>query len=390
MTDATTILPPQPISDEAGRLEPFDWYASRRETDPVAYDERRETWDVFRYEDVTRILTDEHRFSPNVSHAATVDDATDAPLAASMVQSDPPAHGRRREFAEPAFAPDQIDRLRPRIREIAGTFLTEESGEVSFVESFAAPFPVAVIAELMDVPRDRRETFGEWVRTLVAHPATADEAAELADRRREAQRSLHGLFDRLLDERADSDGRDLVTMAANMERLSRRETIQFCVLLLTAGSVSTESLLTNAVWCLASRGLLDDTLDRSRAIDEVLRYRSPEQALRRVVVADTVVGGKTLAAGDVVTVWLGSANRDPAAFDDPATFCPDRHPNPHLAFGAGSHYCLGAPLARLEASVTLELLTDRYADIEPDVSDLAPKPGFPYYGLESLTCRVTV
>ena len=164
------------------------------------------------------------------------------------------------------------------------------------------------------------------------------------------------------------------------------------MLLLIAGNITTTNLVTNAVWCFDEHGVTDAVrtgdIDRKQAIEEVLRYRSPVQSLRRVATRDVELGGKTIEKGDLVTAWIGSANRDPDVFDAPDEFRPERSPNRHIAFGKGIHYCLGAPLARVEADVALKALLEQFDTIEPTEIDKKPVPSQVLYGLETLPCRV--
>ncbi|PSP81568.1 cytochrome P450 [Halobacteriales archaeon QS_1_68_20] len=400
---AALALPPEAISSREGQLAPFGWYAEMRRDRPVDYDPQRQTWDVFRYEDVGRVLDDDGTFTADMTRAEVdvPDEASDGddgesgqPLGRTMLHTDPPDHERLRGFAEAPFDRNAIRRDRPRFEALTEKLLDrlDDRSRIDLVGDFAEDLPVSIIAELLDVPADRRDRFRNWSKALIAHPDEETRAAyeETRDRQRRAYRELREYFSDLIDERTDGD--DLVTLVANEADLDRPERVEFCILVLLAGVISTTSLVTNAVWCFAEHDAIDAVrsgeIDRMQAIEEVLRYRSPEQALRRVAVDDVELAGRQIEAGDIVTVWLGSANRDPDVFDAPDRFRPERHPNPHLAFGKGTHYCLGAPLARVEAEVAIEKLFERFRTIDPDRTDRTPLPTFPYHSLSSLPCDV--
>jgi len=387
---------PAALQDRDGRLDPFDWYRERRTTEPVAYDDDRLTWDVFRYEDVTAVLGDHERFSsatPPEEQASTPMGPN--PLSQTMITVDPPEHERLRGFVDERFRPGTIRELRPSVEALADALLDDLPGDrFDFVDGYAFPLPVTVIAELLDVPAERRDEFKAWSDALVAAPEVQTEDA-LRENELERMQSMvdMGLFFRdVLEARRGGDGDDLVTLAANAEDLSPTEQLGFTIILLIAGNITTTNLLTNAVWTFAEQGLLDDVAAGDVALDgaveEVLRYRSPVQAMSRVATEDVELGGRAIAAGERVTAWIGSANRDEAMFDEPDAFRPDRRPNRHIAFGTGVHYCLGAPLARLEADVALTAFLDRYDGVTLADEPLEPVASPIVYGLASLPLRV--
>ena len=199
-------------------------------------------------------------------------------------------------------------------------------------------------------------------------------------------------FAKLLEERQGGDGDDLVTLAANAVELSRGEKVGFCILLLLAGNITTTNLLTNTIWSFEEGGITNDVrterIDHKQAIEEALRYRSPIQSLKWIATEDVELNGQQIQAGDVLTLWLGAANRDPEVFDAPDEFRPERGPNRHIAFGTGVHFCLGAHLARMEADVALGQLFERFDRLDADLSD--PRPLSSLYGLESLPCEVSM
>lgn len=395
--ETPSTQPPAALRSRERQLAPFDWYAKMRQEAPVHYDEQRMVWDVFRHEDINRILTDHETFSSDATEADTPlfeDSDEDLSLLRTMLSTDPPEHERLRGFAADRFRPGTIREYRSRIEAVADEFLDDLAGadHIDIVDDFAYPFPVTIIAELLGIPGERREQFKEWSDALVARPKDDTEAAieENRTRRKRAQREMRDYFSTLLDERTAGDGDDLVTLAATTDDLSREEKIGFCELLLIAGNITTTNLITNAIWCFDEQNVTDAVrtgeIDRTRAIEEVLRYRSPVQELSRIATEDVEIGGKQIEAGDRIGVWVGSANRDPDVFDTPSEFRPERSPNPHMAFGKGIHFCLGAPLARIEADIALGALLDQFEVLVPDDSEKNPLRTF--HGLETLPCRV--
>lgn len=387
--------PPNAIRSREGQLEPFEWYAGMRQESPVHFDEQRERWDLFRYDDVNRVLTDHDSFTSDRSQMGTesANDTEDGgSILQTMISVDPPEHNRLRGFVNERFQPGTLREYQPRIEELTDVLLDQiDSTTFDFVDEFAVPLPVIVIAELLGIPAERRDQFKDWSDALVARPEDGSTAAvkQVRQRRQQAQQEMGRYFATLLEERQNGTGDDLITLAATTEELTRDEQIGFCMLLLLAGNITTTNLLTNALWCFEEQEITDairtGEIDRKQAIEEVLRYRSPIQSLDRIAVEDVELNGQHIQAGDVITGWLGAANRDPERFDAPEAFRPERSPNRHIAFGTGVHYCLGAPLARIEADIAFEMLLDRFETLEADLTDLQPIHSL--YGLESLTCH---
>lgn len=389
--------PPNAIRSRDGQLEPFEWYAEMRRTSPVHFDEQRQTWDLFRYEDINRVLTDHEAFTANrtqsdADSATTPDNG--GSIRQTMITVDPPEHDRLREFVNEQFQPGTLREYRPRIETLTQELLDQIDGasQFDFVEEFAIPLPVIIIAELLGIPAERRDQFKDWSDALVARPEDDSKAAikRVQQQRQQAQEEMSEYFATLLEERQTGNGNDLITLTATTEELTREEQIGFCMLLLLAGNITTTNLLTNTLWCFEEQEITEEIrtgeIDRTKAIEEVLRYRSPIQSLRRIAVEDVELKGQQIQAGDVLTLWLGAANRDPELFDVPEEFRAERRPNRHIAFGNGVHYCLGAPLARIEADIAVEILLDRFETMNANLTDLQPLRSL--YGLESLTCTL--
>lgn len=389
--------PPEAIRSRTGQLAPFEWYAEMRQEVPVHFDEQRETWDVFRYEDVNRVLGDHEAFTANRSLADTESPSNaedDGAILQTMISTDPPEHNRLRGFVNERFQPGTLREYQPRIEELTEDLLDDvaDKKRFDFVEAFSIPLPVTVIAELLGIPAERRDQFKDWSDALVARPEddSKESIQRVRQQRQRAQEEMGKYFAKLLAERQAGEGSDLITLAATTEELTRREQVGFCMLLLLAGNITTTNLLTNAIWCFEEQGTTEairtGDVDHEKAIEEVLRYRSPIQSLKRIAVEDVELNDQQIQAGEVVTLWLGSANRDPEIFDAPEEFRPERSPNRHMAFGKGIHYCLGAPLARIEANVAVRKLLDRFEQLDADLSNLQPLGTL--YGLTSLPCEV--
>ena len=390
---------PEALSDRETWLEPFEWYGEMRADSPVRYDRRRGSWDVFRYDDVKRVISDDETFSTDPRNAADFvepDGEGEGLILDTMLFQDPPRHDELRGVVEEAFSPRAVGDLEGRIRELAGDLideaLAEGDGEMDLVEAFSYPLPIIVIAEMLGVPTEDRAQFKEWSDSLVA--AASDE--EVVERQQESQREMAWYFLELIEERRENPREDLISTIATAElsdgrRLPQEEALGMCMLLLIAGNITTTNLITNAVRCFDGQDQFDELAGNEStigtAVEEVLRYRSPVQAMTRVTREDVSLGGETIEMGDRIVAWLGSANRDERAFESGESFRADRAPTQHLGFGNGTHYCLGAPLARLEARVALDELLARADGLSIADADLSPTRSSFIYGVESLPVR---
>ncbi len=361
-------------------LDPFPWYAMMRESAPVFLDPRRHTWSVFKYNDVQRVLSEHSVFSSQFI-------GSDQPLDASMISMDPPRHRQLRSLVTLAFTPRTIARLEPRIIEITNELLDRVApqGKMDVINDLSAPLPVTVIAELLGVPLADRESFKLWSDQLVgAAPSSS----------KDPQEAMSDYFKWIVEQRREEPQDDLISalLAAQIDgkHLTEQELMGFCVLLLVAGNETTTHLIGNAIWCFddhpqAWAELRADPTLLPNAIEEVLRYRSPVKLMFRVTTQDTRIGDKDIPTGVGVTAWIGSADRDEEQFPNAATFDIHRSPNRHLAFGHGIHFCLGAPLARLESKIALSIMLARFASIRRDRdAELEPVGAFILHGLKSL------
>jgi cytochrome P450 len=334
-------------------------------------------WLVTRYEDVRAVLADP-AVSKNVRVAHelferhnTNQDArrlfSDA-LSAHMLNSDPPDHTRLRRLVGKAFTARRIDELRPRIEEITETLLDGMAGrdEVDLLNAFAFPLPITVICELLGVPQEDRDDFRTWSNTLLSGDRVPEEIGA-------ASAAMAEYLTKLVADKRANPGEDMVTALVHAhdegDRLDQNELVAMLFLLLVAGHETTVNLIGNGTLALLRNpdqlaALRADPSLVHGAIEEFLRYDGPVQlATFRFTTQPLTVGGTVIPEGEFVLVSLTSANRDPEKFADPDTLDVTRPSGGHVAFGHGIHYCLGAPLARLEGEIAIGRLLARYPEL---------------------------
>jgi cytochrome P450 len=343
-----------------------------RQTEPVSFDPKFKSWNVFRYDDVAAVLGDHATFSSERRGGG--------PGLPSIVGMDPPRHRKLRGLVNQAFTPRIVEQLAPRITEVAEELVERVAGQgqLDVMQDFAYPLPITIIAELLGIPVEEQATFRRWSETLIAGPRTdALRGRSFAQEREEMLRDLNAYFVGKLGERRASPRQDLMSrlLAAEVdgERLGEQDLVEFCRLLLIAGYETTACLIGSAVLCLDDHPETADELRRDPsllpgAVEEVLRCFPSVAGTMRMTTAPVRVGPQELAAGESVIVWLGSANYDEAHFADPERFDVRRTPNRHLGFGQGIHFCVGAPLARLETRIALTVLLQRLPRLRRDRS----------------------
>jgi cytochrome P450 len=346
----------------------YDWYRQMRETQPVYRDPNWGGWHVFRYADVARILSDYATFSSDESRYAPVEQRDTSPITSSILRMDPPRHRQLRNLVSQAFTPRMVAQLEPRIQQITSELLDQVAGkgEMDAIRDLAYPLPVTVIAELLGIPAELREDFKRWSDALVTgDERTTEEEMQVLFQEIEG---MFGYFTQVLSERRAHPQNDLVSalLAAEVDgqRLSDMELLGFCGLLLVAGNETTTNLIGNLLLCLDENPGVVERLRANRslvpgAIEEALRYYSPVKTMTRYTTAETTVGDQRIEAGQIILPWFSSANRDEAEFPGADHFDIEREPNRHLGFGRGIHFCLGAPLARLETRTALNAMLDR-------------------------------
>jgi cytochrome P450 len=387
------------LYSDAFRAETYATFARMRDQDPVlcqpGIDGETPIWFVTRYEDAESVLLDDERFVRDPRLALSSEQlAGELPpfvpfIDSNMLNRDGDDHRRLRRLVSKVFTPRIVERLRPRIQEIADTLIDRVStdGEMELVSAFAFPLPITVIAELLGVPVADRERFREWSAAMVS-PALA--AAELE----QADASLTAFVDYLrvlFGERRHEPGQDLVSALVAVEdggdTLSEEELSSMVALLIVAGHETTVSLIGNATLALLTNPEQRTALERDpallpRAIEELIRYDGPvERTLVRWAAVDVELRGEKIRRGDSVIVILGAADRDPERFEEPdrLDLAAERETR-HLGFGRGPHFCLGAPLARLEAEIALGTLLRRLPGLRlavaPDELRWRPVPLF--------------
>lgn len=358
------------------RRNPFPAYDELRRRAPLLRESRSGAWMVFDYAGVKRVLTDHETFSSSV---------TPAPLISKwLIFSDTPRHSKLRKLIAKAFTPGMVAALEPRIRELSGDLLDQviERGEMDLARDFSVPLPMMVIAEMLGIPIRDWPRFREWGDLILKLSYTVGGSAEAMNAVGEGFRAVTAEMSSYLNDalakRRFAPGDDLLSLLAgsevDAERLTEEDILGFFQLLLVAGTETTTNLLNNAVLCLLEHPEEMEKLRSSAhllspAIEEVLRFRSPVQWMFRLTKREVELHEQTIPAGALVLPMIGSANRDPGQFPEAGRFNVARDPNPHLAFGHGIHFCIGAPLSRLEARIALSDLLGRTKNLRLKSSD---------------------
>jgi len=389
--------------DEATRRDPFPAYRRARREAPVYAHPGLPVTSVFRYDDVAGILRDPRTWSSAGLRRNVAPAESEAEMPPMMMLQDGAEHARLRSLVNLAFTPRIVARLEPRIRAIAHELCDAalDASKVDLVAAIATPLPVRVIAELIGVPTEDGARFKAWSEALAANVGSgflgasspAQQRAQVAIRR-----ELHAYFEPLAERRRGEPLEDLLSglVAAELEgsRLSFPELLQMLVLLLVAGNETTTTLIGNAALDLLERPALLARTRREPAVlagfvEEVLRFSSPIQMDARAAHKEVELRGHRFAPGDIVLAWLGAANRDEDHFARAEEFDAERRDNRHLAFGFGSHFCLGSNLARLETRIALEVLLARTRDLEPDWSGpLRMHPSFVFRSYTRVPVRI--
>lgn len=376
-------------------LNPFPWYEVMRREHPVFYDQMNGLWHVFRYRDVKRVLSDYHYFSSAEGRNGNANN----PIGSSIISSDPPRHTHLRSLVSKVFTPRRVEQLAPRIRQVAEEILNalKDGNGFDLVKEFSGPLPVIVIAEMLGIPPSDRGKFRRWSDQLVSgtREDTSEEAGEFSN----PQLAMASYFTEVIENKRKNPGNDLISSLIDSEvdgeKLSPTELLGFCILLLVAGNETTTNLITNSIMALSENNDQYDAVVGnpdliSRTIEEVLRFKSPVQSMFRTCTAETEIDGQKIRKGDALLAWIGSANRDTDEFEDAGEFRVERDPNRHLAFGEGVHFCLGAPLARLEAGIALETLFEHLGKLEIDPEfQREPVGGIIVYGVRSLPVTIS-
>ncbi|HYM14647.1 MAG TPA: cytochrome P450 [Dehalococcoidia bacterium] len=389
----------------AFQADPYPILDDLREREPVHHDTVLQRWILTRHDDVDRVLRDrtlsvdprnagENTFERMFLGAEGLTE--DGHM--SMLFSDPPYHTRLRGLVSKAFSARAVEAMAPRIQQVVDDLLDAVAGRESFdlIEDFAGPLPTIVIAEMLGVDPADRADFKRWsdIGVMVFNPLLTPVERALIEK---AGTALHDYFSRAIAERRARPRADLISSLIAVEeggeRLSDDEILTMCGLLLTAGNVTTTDLIGNGVYALLRfpdqlRKLQADPSLIKSAVEEMLRFDSPVTQSGRTPLAPVEFGGCPIAAGQSITPSLSAANHDPAAYPDPHTFDITRADTHHHSFGGGVHFCLGAPLARLEAQIGIATLVRRFPTLRLSEEPVEWRKIPSFRGLATFTVRV--
>jgi cytochrome P450 len=373
--------------------DPYPTYHRLRAEDPVHHSALG-FWVLTRYADVIAMLRDPRLVKEPIAAfvAARFGMAVPPGLGLSMLDRDPPDHTRLRGLVSKAFTPKALEALRPHIRQIVDGLLAkvEGKGEMDLIEEFAYPLPVRVICEMLGVPVADHERFKGWgldiARGLDAIMLPPD--SEVARRSMAGRPAQAGYIPQLIAEPRAAPRDDMLSALIAAEeagdKLNEDELLATCLLLLVAGHETTVNLIGNGSLALLRhpaelRRLRENPGLIGSAVEELLRYDGPVQRTARIPSEDVTIGGVTIPKGEMVMPFLGAADRDPAQFPDPDRLDITRSDNRHIAFGMGIHFCLGAPLARMEGQIAINAMLERL----PKLALATDRPEY----RESLTLR---
>ncbi len=355
--------------------DPFPTYAWLRREAPVYWDEKNSAWIVSRYEDVVHVSKSPQIFCSRHGVMASSNDRI------SMITMDDPEHTRLRALVSRGFTPRMVAGLEPRIRELARSTVdaVARRGECDFVHDLAVPLPLLVIAEMIGIRPEDRDRFSHWSDAMILAAGRTDDPV-VTQEAMQAYAEYSAYLQEVFEDRRRCPREDLVSklvaaqgdgqLASGGDDIHSDELLMFMTLLLVAGNETTRNAISGGMLCL-----LENPAERARlladidgllptATEEILRYVSPVVGFRRTATQDTTLRGQRVRAGEKVVILHQSANRDEAVFPQADRFVVDRRPNEHVAFGIGTHFCLGANLARMEIRVMLRELLTRLPDME--------------------------
>ena len=374
---------PFDLGNPATNANPFPEFARLRAEDPVHWSPVMKAWIITRHADVKQVALDNRRisadrltpfFRTNPEYRRGSIDSLVRYLNHWMVFRDPPDHTRLRRLFNKAFTPTSVANLRTNVEDIVahlidGMEAKARRGEtVDYIADFAYPLPASVIMDLLGVPRADLERVKLWSDDIALFIGTAQVAGNKYLRAESGAKAMSDYFRALVEDRTGGPRDDLISHLVlardDRDALTTDEIIGTCILLLFAGHETTTNLIGNGfLYSMRYRDqwerLVADPSLAESAVEEYLRYDGPSGALARVAAADLEMGGKRIREGQRLFAFMNSANRDPEAFADPERFDIGRSQNPHVTFGHGIHFCLGAPLARLEAQIATARLAER-------------------------------
>jgi cytochrome P450 len=377
--------------------DPYPVLAALRETGPVLWHEPMGVWLATTHESVSSVLRDRsfgrlwHDWQPEAEM-----EPFNALHRNQMMENEPPAHTRLRRLVAGAFGRGHVERMRPRVEELADTMLDELDSSFDMLGAYAEPMPVYVIADLLGVPRADHASLRDWSQAIVRmyEPNVTREVKTAA---LEASTAFSDYVRAVVEDRRHHLGddliSDLITARDDGARLSDDELVASVVLLLNAGHEASVNVFGNGM-----HALLNDREQLERvtsgevpvavALEELIRYDAALQLFERTATADVEVCGQVVRAGEKIACLMGSANRDASVFPDADRFDVGRDPNPHVGFGMGVHFCLGAPLARLELQISISKLLERFPRLTV-VGDSPRRPTWVLRGFERIDVEVS-
>ncbi|TGB01381.1 cytochrome P450 family protein [Halobacillus salinus] len=378
----------------------YPFYQTQRQENPIfALQENQghTSWIVMKYDHVKELLKSQSFIKDQdklfSTSARDKDEGEPNIFGNMMLDVDPPDHTRLRKLVQPSFNPKTIKQLAPRIEQIADELIEEmktKEGSFDLIDDYAFPLPIIVISELLGIPVEDRDKFRKWSNTIVA--ASEQEEGDFLEDVQAFTQYLTELFEKRSNQPEDDLVSQLIQTQEDGDKLSRNELYSMVVLLIIAGHETTVNLIGNTMYALFEH---PEQLEKVKAdhslipgaIEEGLRYYSPvDFSTARWAGEDMDFHGTTIRRGDFVMASISSANRDEEKFDRPEAFNVERERNAHVAFGFGIHFCLGAPLARLEGKIALEKLLDAFPNLGMDTSTTPPawRRVFLLRGLDSL------
>jgi len=381
------------LSDPAVVADPYPAFAELRAHAPVAWHDGLGIWVATSHAACSQVLRERalgRIFQPR--RPEDVWETFNWLHADSILDSEPPKHTRLRRLVQSAFSRGHVSRLGPRIEELTAGLLDDcaqrlaDDGAFDAIADLAEPLPVLVIAELLGWPEAERHLLRPWSQAIVKMyevNRTPEQEAEAVTASVEFAAYVKSLAAQRVSGGSDDLLSDLVAVRDGSDRLSTHELVATVVLLLNAGHEASVNGFGNGLASLVASGAEPGSPEP--LVEEMLRHDSPLHLFERTATRDVTLGAVTVEEGQQVAALLGAANRDPAVFDAPDEFRPDRDPNPHLAFGAGIHFCIGAPLARLELQTSIAALLERFGRLE--IVEAVRRPTFVLRGYERLLVR---
>ena len=353
--------------------DPYPVLASLREEGPVIWHEPMGVWLATTHDAVSKVLRT-RAFGRIWSDREPVDELEpfNALHRNQMMENEPPAHTRLRKLVAGAFGRGHVERMRPRIESLAAEMVAELDEEFDVLADYAEPMPVYVIADLLGVPRADHQRLRAWSQAIV-HMYEPNVSTEVSAAAAAASTAFAAYVRDVIADRRESPGEDLISDLISARdrgaQLSDDELVASVVLLLNAGHEASVNAFGNGMYALLTHRdqlarITDGDVPVEKAIEELLRFDAPLQLFERTATADATVAGTEIKAGEKVACLMGSANRDSAVFENADSFDVGRDPNPHVGFGMGLHFCLGAPLARMELQISMTHLLGRFPGLE--------------------------